>query len=80
MGLLSSVATAYSTNKVAPVATRALVRNPAIRARHWRSSPIMAPQPTPTASRRAKSATVSVCMTPSPSRSQDGHGSQPRAG
>src|SRR6202035_4749580 len=40
-----------NTNKVAPTATKALVRNPAIRARYWRSSPMTVPRPIPVPSR-----------------------------
>ena len=43
-----------NTNKVAPTATKALVRNPAIRARYWRSNPMTVPRPIP-ATRRAGS-------------------------
>jgi hypothetical protein len=43
--VITDVATDYSTNRVAPAATRALVRNPATRARHWSSTPISAPRP-----------------------------------
>src|ERR1700730_12839971 len=40
-----------NTNRVAPTATNALVRNPAIRARYWRSSPMAVPRPIPAPSR-----------------------------
>src|SRR3984893_5008156 len=43
-----------NTNKVAPTATKALVRNPAIRARYWRPNPMTGPRPIP-ATRRAGS-------------------------
>src|SRR6478672_7473701 len=48
-----------NTNKVAPTATRALVRNPAIRARYWRSNPMTVPRPIP-APRRSSISTVLI--------------------
>lgn len=48
------------TNKVAPTATRALVRSPAIRARNWRSNPMTAPRPTPVPTRSSISKVVMI--------------------
>src|ERR1700694_5461582 len=53
-----------NTNKVAPTATRALVRNPAIRARYWRSNPMTVPRPIP-APRRSSISTVFIGSAPS---------------
>ncbi len=44
-----------TTNSAAPRLTSAFVRTPAVRDRHWRSSPIRAPQPTASSTRSAMS-------------------------
>src|SRR3984893_9436232 len=53
-----------STNKVAPTATKALVRNPAIRARYCRSNPMTVPRPIPAPS-RSNISTVLIGSAPS---------------
>jgi hypothetical protein len=59
VGLLSSgVSTESMTNKAAPVATKVLVRRPAMRCRHWRSSPIRDPKIKATVRRKVKSIQV----------------------
>ena len=65
----------YNTNRVAPAATRALVRRPAIRARHCRSAPISAAQARPTASLVKKSmAAIAYPSRPAPLGSACGPG------
>src|SRR5579863_2222757 len=79
VGLASSGYRPSNTTKLAaPIATRVLVRKPAIRWRHWRSKPMQAPSSVATARLNAVWS-IEVIMTEFLSGASDcGHGKRPR--